>query len=299
MPTIKLILKTPPAFMDALQITRIPTPGLERPVRIAHITDVHIGKVADDDPEAAMLRDRMEGLYGQWGRDFESYFGQLLRRAEEERTDAIFLTGDAVNFPTPAAVEFTRALIERFPRPVYFISGNHDWTFPYQPRCNNALRIAQLPLAAPLFHDGAAVGYDVRDLGGIQVLSVDNSTYQIDAVQLAFVRQRLGRGSPSVLLMHIPITQPVLRERTIAFWGQPILMDDEMDAEARRQWNVEEPAPETAEFINLLRASPNLRGVFCGHVHFGHEETFSPAAMQYVGAPGFEGGIRLFEFEPA
>lgn len=285
--------------MDAFPIVRIPTPGLERPVRIAHITDVHIGKFTEDDPSAPLLRERMEELYGKWGRDFEDHLGALLRRAGEGQADAVFLTGDAVNFPAPSAIEFTRALFDSCPCPVFFISGNHDWTFPYQQPCDNALRITQLPLAAPLFHEGAAVGYSVQDLWGLQVLSVDNSTYQIDAEQLAFVRQRLGRGIPTVILMHIPITQQLLRERAIAFWGQPILMGADMNAEARRQWNVEKPATETADFVSLLRAAPNLRAVFCGHVHFEHEEQFSPAAMQYVGAPAYEGGIRFFEFQPA
>jgi len=101
------------------------------------------------------------------------------------------------------------------------------------------------------------------------------------------------------LLMHIPLEQPVLRERTVAFWRQPIIMGAEFDPEIRRQWSVEEPVPETAEFIELLRAAPNLHGIFCGHVHFGHEERLSATAMQYVGAPCFEGGMRFFEFQPA
>ena len=92
---------------------------------------------------------------------------------------------------------------------------------------------------------------------------------------------------------------PVLRERTVAFWRQPILMGAEMDEKIRGEWSVETPVPETTEFIELLRAAPNLCGIFCGHVHFAHDEVFSPTTTQYVGAPAFEGAMRFFEFQPA
>jgi len=286
--------------MNISPVTKIPAPGLSRPVRIAHITDMHIGKFSDNDPGVAEMRGRMDHLCDKWGRDFEDHLEKILGHAWEQNVDAIFATGDIMDFPSPDSIHFVQSLFQRSPCPVFFISGNHDWNFPGQHPCDNTLRAAQLPLAAPLFLDGAAVGFDARQIGGLQILTVDNSTYQIDAAQLAFAQKHLGPESPpTVLLVHIPVTQLLLRERTIAFWGQPILMGDVMPAEIRRQWNVETPTPETAEFISLLRATPNLRAIFTGHVHFQHEEPFTPAAAQYVGTPGFEGGIRLFEFHPA
>ena len=112
--------------MNPTPISKIPAPGLKRPVRIAHITDSHIGNFSENDPGAGLMKERMEELYGKWGRDFERYLGQLLQRAGEERADAVFLTGDAINFVTSAAIDFTSSLFGRAPCPIYFISGNHD-----------------------------------------------------------------------------------------------------------------------------------------------------------------------------
>ena len=280
-------------------ITGIPAPGLRQPVRIAHITDSHIGQFSQDDPRAVGMRERMEDLYGKFGRDYENRLAELFQRAADARADAIFMTGDLLDFPAPPSLDLARSLIKNSPCPVFFIPGNHDWNFPRQSPCTNVLRAAQRPLIASLFHDAVAVGHGASDIQGLQVLYIDNSTYQIDPEQLAFTRQRLLRGIPTALLIHIPITQPGLHGRTTAFWGQPILMGAEMEEEARRGWNVETPVPGTGEFIALLSATPHLRGIFSGHVHFGHEEPFSPTAAQYVGTPAFEGGIRFFEFQPA
>lgn len=284
--------------MNQPLIVQIPVPGLSHSVRIAHLTDSHIGKFDESDLQAETLRQRMENLHAGWGADFENSLGTLLQQATDAHADAVFLTGDAIDFPAPASVDFAKAFFKNFFPPIFYIPGNHDWSFSYQRGCN-ALRETQRPLLAPLFLDALPVGYASRDLGGLQIICLDNSLYQIDAAQLAFVRSCLAEGKPSVLLLHIPITLPILRQRTTEVWGKPILMGEEMDEETRRQWTVETPVPETAELIDLLRNAPNLHALFCGHVHFEQEEQFSPSAKQYVGAPAFAGGIRLFEFQPA
>jgi hypothetical protein len=99
-------------------------------------------------------------------------------------------------------------------------------------------------------------------------------------------------------VIDIPITLPRLRQPTIAKWGDPILMGDEIEESQRELWAWEPDRPETAEFIRLVKTSSNLVAVFCGHVHFAHEEYFSQSATQFVGEPAFDGGFRFIELRP-
>lgn len=57
-------------------------------------------------------------------------------------------------------------------------------------------------------------------------------------------------------------------------------------------------AAETLEFVEAVTTAPNVVAAFCGHVHFAHADAINTRAVQYVGAPGFEGGRRLVEFRP-
>ena len=69
-------------------------------------------------------------------------------------------------------------------------------------------------------------------------------------------------------------------------------------AESRESWQVSDDTPETLEFVDAVSTAPSLVAAFCGHVHFAHADAINTRAVQYVGAPGFEGGRRLVEFRP-
>ena len=272
--------------------------GLNQTVRMLQVTDSHIALIDDRDAEHLETCQRS-------CQKFEStdvIFDETMTEAKKLDLDLIALTGDIVHFPSQASVEKVAGSIAKVNVPVWYTAGNHDWNFdlhstPPGLEGREELREAWWPVLKPLHHNQAA--YARYEIGGIQFLLVDDSTYQINEEQLAFVQSHLADGMPTVLLLHIPLSIATLRDRAIARYKAPILIGDpDWDMESRNQWETGADLPSTLAFVRTLAAAENLVAVFCGHIHFPHTDAVSPHAVQYVGVPGYDGGKRLVEFCP-
>ena len=167
--------------------------------------------------------------------------------------------------------------------------GNHDPEFPSE--CGG--RDEGIARLEPLHHGHAS--YNKQVIGGIQFLMLDDSLAQINDEQLAFVKQHLANGLPTVVLMHIPLSIATLRPATLELFKgsvpiEYLLLNDPEGKDITK--------PSTAEFMQTLVASDNLVAVFCGHLHMNHVDNISPRAVQYVTGRGLDGVKRLVEFRP-
>ena len=264
--------------------------GLHQTVRMLHVTDSHIALIDDRDAEhieaCSAACERFESR--------ERIFDKLMEEAKGSSLDLVALTGDMVHFPSQAGVESLVKSIDKVGVPVLYTSGNHDWHYPGV-EGRGELREAWWDALAPLHHGQAA--YARHEIGGIQFLLVDDSIYQVNEEQTAFVDTHLANGMPTVLLIHIPLSLPTLREPTLERFDAPILIGDpDWNIERRDRWGTGEDLPSTLEFARTLARAENLVAVFCGHIHFAHADTINLNAVQYVGAPGFDGASRLVEF---
>ena len=264
--------------------------GLHQTVRMLHVTDSHIALIDDRDAE------HIEACQAACER-FESRnltFDRLMEEAKGSSLDLMALTGDMVHFPSQAGVESLVKSIDKVGVPTLYTSGNHDWHYPGL-EGRRELREAWWGALAPLHHGQAA--YARHEIGGIQFLLVDDSIYQVDEEQTAFVDTHLANGMPTVLLTHIPLSLPTLREPTLEHFDAPILIaDPEWGPESRDRWGTGDNLPSTLEFARILARAENLVAVFCGHIHFAHADSINLNAVQYVGAPGFDANSRLVEF---
>lgn len=270
--------------------------GLPAPVTLLHVTDSHMN--ASDLTEGTETLAESIRLYNFDALDTQTRFDRALAYADDLQVDGVVLTGDIVNGATAGNLAFLKKRMSGLRMPYLYTPGNHDWEYPGLP-WGEETRIEQYPKFAPFTAGDPA--FRTLEIGGNLLVAVDNSTYQISEAQLAAFEQALSRGLPTLLFMHIPIYVPSLLPDVVRVWGSPIMMAAQgWDTELMKQWQVEPPEKATLAFYDLLMSNPaeNLIGVFCGHVHFAHEDAFGRGSRQYITAAGFDGGYRVIRLLP-
>lgn len=273
--------------------------GLERDLRILHLTDSHMAEGDERDPEAAesvqrfqkLFQDRTPGGVPAW-----DLFQRALSMAADQGADAAALTGDIFHFPSRAAIEIVQAGIEELGVPTIYTPGNHDWHFPHL-EWGEATRAEYYPRLHGLTDGNPSYGSE--EVEGVRLVRLDNSTYQVTEEQVEFLRQELDSGQPCLLFLHIPLWIKSLAPEVMDKWKAPIMMASPAGwtDETRDKWRVGEATDSTQACHDLLtsKAASSLAGIFCGHVHFAHDAAIRKGCHQYVTAPGFEGGYRWIE----
>jgi len=284
---------------------RIRVEGQKESLRILHVTDLHLG--LHDERDAKYVNEHVAGCRDRFGQRRQDMAGrpiytevtlvQTLERAKAEPLDLLAHTGDLIHFPSRANVDFCLRAFQESGTPWLYTPGNHDWRYPGI-EGGDEVREQWLPVLAPLQQKGNK-SHAATEIKGVQFLAFDNSNYQITEEQLAIARKLFARALPTVLLIHIPLSLPTLRPKTLEVWKDPILMGDPSWTEERRkQWLTRPDDPSTLEFMRLLRGSEGLVAILCGHLHFSHSDNVSLQAVQYVTDANFSGGHRLVEIGP-
>lgn len=277
--------------------------GLRRSLRILHLTDSHMAEGDERDPAAAEHVPRFRQLFQEHtpgGAPAREVFEGILAAAGDPRVDAAALTGDIVHFPSWAALETVRRGVDTLGVPFLYTLGNHDWHFPHLP-WGEATRRDHYPRFGDL--TGGDPACQSLSVDGVRLVALDNSTYQLSAVQVAYLRRELSRGGPCLLFMHIPLWLESLHPAVLEAWQAPIAMaapDAAWTAEALERWKVGEATASTRAARELITGpeAHSLAGIFCGHVHFAHADAFREGGVQYVTAPGFAGHSREIRLEP-
>ena len=275
--------------------------GLERDLRILHVTDSHMAEGDDRDPEAAELVTDFGARFAErtpGNVPPREVFEATLTQRGQEGLDAAILTGDIIHFPAWKGLEVIGENLARLDVPSLYTLGNHDWHFAYLP-WSDETRQAHYPR----FHDltGGDPACQSIQVGGVRLIALDNSNYQVSERQVEFLRQELASGQPCLLFIHIPIWIESLTPAVIEMWKAPIMMgpSDDWTEETREQWKVPGNDEATLACHELLTSgnTGNLAGIFCGHVHFAHTDAYREGRYQYVTAPGFGGGSRVIHLK--
>ena len=275
--------------------TVIQIEGLRQPVTLMHVTDSHLNLADERDPEALKLIQLGESKRPT----AHKHFVEALARSNEAGVDATILTGDITNFPSWAAIDVIADGVTTLSSPYLYTLGNHDWHFPFL-QWNDATRDEYCPRFAGLI-DGEPQ-CQVKEIGGVKLIALDNSNYHISIAQMRFFKDQLATGTPCLLFIHIPIFIHTLMFPVLERWKTPLMMA------ATEGWTEETKAakPEllpnetTLEFHRFLTegASENIAAIFCGHVHFSHADAYRAGRFQYVTNAGFDGASRLIRLEP-
>jgi hypothetical protein len=273
--------------------------GLDRPVRVLHVTDSHISRDPETEPPYDDCSARMHAAYSSY--DTSGAFRDQMQRAVRERADLIALTGDQVNYPSTSSVEFVADQVERTGIPHLYTAGNHDWHYEGLPGSSADLRHKWRANRLTSLYCGDP-SHSALDIGNLRFVAIDNATSQIDDAQLDFFRRQATTPFPLVLLCHIPLAFPSLREDGLRpLCGDPIwgaAADRNWEIECRQRWPESGNAPSTTAFYETITQTPNLIAILTGHIHKDRADPIHDSAVQYATKAGIDGSCRLFNFLP-
>lgn len=268
------------------------TSGVEKPVKLLMLADTHLFR---DDERGAPYREfsaRMAKGYNHTqhfrskeATDPEKCFEETLQAAQNAHVELLVLAGDIFSFPSEAAIEWVLARLEKTGIPWLYIAGNHDWHYEGLPGTSTELRRTWCDKRLrPLYQGGDAM-MAAKRVGGVNVVLIDNSTYEIQPEQLDFFRQQAASGLPMVLFVHIPLYVP---GRPVGFgcghpqWGAAT--DKNFAIERRPQWRAAGHSQVTLDFHHEVFAAPSLLGVFAGHTHQQALDVWQGVPQMVVGA---------------
>jgi len=273
--------------------------GLDRAVRVFHVTDSHISRDPETEPPYDDYSARMHAAYSSY--DTCGAFRAQMQRAVREQVDLIALTGDQINYPSISSVEFVAGQVERTGIPHIYTAGNHDWHYEGLPGSSADLRRKwRASRLVPLYSGDPS--HSSVDIGNLRFVAIDNATSQVDEAQLEFFRQQAATPFPLVLLCHVPLALPSLREDGLRpLCGDPIwgaATDRNWEIERRQRWPESGNAPSTTAFYETIAHTPNLIAILTGHIHMDRVDPIHDTAFQYATSAGIDGSFRLFTFLP-
>lgn len=272
-------------------------PGVREPIRIVMIADTHLFL---DDERGAPYREfsaRMARAYNQTTHvrtgaptDPAACFEEALGAAREQGADLLALGGDIFSFPSEAAVEWAQQRLHASGLPYLYTAGNHDWHYEGMPGSMEDLRAQWASRRLLPLYQGQGPLMGVRQVKGVRVVAIDNSTYEIQPGQLEFFRAQASTGMPLILMVHIPLFAP---GRPVSFgcghpeWGAAT--DKNADLERRPRWPAAGHTAVTMAFHREVFGTPNLLGVMAGHIHRPSLDTVN-GVPQVVAEANAEGG---------
>ena len=272
-------------------------------IKVVHIADTHLFMDDNRGIPYTKFSNRMAKAYNQTTH-FKTRekttpmecFENTLAYAKEVNADVITLVGDIFSFPSELAVEWVNSKLEAIGIPYIYVAGNHDWHYEGMSGELDALRDTWIDNRLLSLYQGNNPLMAAYDIKGIRFLAIDNSTYEINDEQLAFFSEHAASGMPLVLLVHIPMYAP---GKGISFGcGNPnwnASTDRNYKLEKRPRWPVTGHTKTTFNFYDEVFNSPNLLGIFTGHIHKNSIEIIN-GKPQIVSDDNASGGYLDIDF---
>ncbi len=256
--------------------------GLKKPVKILHITDVHLAEYDRRNPEEQLLRmeERRKELEAESGLapgSQNGLFEEAFRRAEEEGA-LLVLTGDTLELCTEAAIEECQRITAG--KDFMFTPGSHEFTHVCRRpdehyRTQYATNRKKMEEAFPHWN----FTFESRVVGGVNLITADNNQGWFAPEILEKLKTEAEKGLPMVLFMHVPLFDKGLLVPTT----NPHAAGTEEDYRINR------------EIIDFIGSCPLILATFAGHWHKDMEETAPCGVKVYVTPALYTGGCRIIE----
>jgi predicted phosphodiesterase len=268
------------------------------------ISDSHISCDNESDQEYQQYSARMGNAYkvtrnAITGKETNPMqcFQELMTLAKKEKPDLIVLSGDIINYPSATAVSFVLDEVKATGLPFVYTAGNHDWHYEGMPGSSDSLRKTWIENRLKPLYSGRNPLFFNEIVGEINVVVIDNSTYQINEEQLNFFISQKKKKQAMALFVHIPIYMPSMSIASCGHpqWGKEA--DKGFQVERREPWPAEGNSKQTLQFLKEVFDSKNLIGIFAGHWHNNHSINYKGITQNLV-FPAFSGHHRMINITP-
>ena len=264
--------------------------GLVQPIRILQVSDCHLSGCCEEDSEKAKAKSKKktaEFLKETGGVTQEQRLKEALDLSAEY--DALVLTGDIADSPSRANLELLASMLEG--RRYLYTFGNHDY-YTYDSDSGNAddrerflddfLRF--LPCDPTM---------DSMEVGGVDLVTLDDSLAQFSALQLEFLKAEAAKGLPILLFLHLPVYSPTFVPQAYEWWDSSMCVGtpaDVLAAHGETDPKMRAEA-ETLLMLDYIREEPLIKAIFASHLHFSDEANVL-GKPQFVNKPCYLGSAR-------
>lgn len=274
--------------------------GLERPLKVLHVSDTHIAYAdeRDDERKRALAASRQISFGNKGDSDLNTFLDQIAYA--NEHCDLLVHTGDLCDFVSHLNLEKARAALDTAQN-AFMIAGNHEFSqYVGEAWEDTAYKMTGYQQVRK------GLGFDLlfrsQIVGGVNFVGVDNGYYNTEPWQLERLKMEAAKGLPIVLCMHTPIYEPALYEFTMQrlddlcsyLMGcseELLLPYSEYRAYQQR------PTPDTMRFVDYVQSQPLIKAVLAGHLHVPFVSTLPGGAVQFVAGAGYNGEAAEITFE--
>lgn len=269
------------------------------------IADTHLFKDDEKGNEFKIYSNRMSKAYNktkhfQTGAETnpEKSFIETLQIAKKENISLLILAGDIFSFPSEAAITFVLEELKKVEIPFLFTAGNHDWHYEGMSGSSDSLRDTWIKKRLLNLYQDENPMFAVRKINGIRIITIDNSTYEINEEQLHFFKDQISKGDPILLCVHIPF---FVQGRNLGFgcahpeWNGN--NDKNYELERRERWRDSGHSPSTLKFFQSILEASNMLGIVAGHIHGQSLDILKNGVPQIVTTANANGGYLSLQFE--
>ena len=264
--------------------------GLQDPLRILQVSDCHLSACCEEDSEKAKARSKKKTggfLRESGGVSQEQRLKEALDLSED--CDALVLTGDIADSPSPANLQVLAGMLEG--RRYLYTFGNHDY-YSYDSDSGSAddrerflddfLRF--LPCDPTM---------DAMVVGGVNLVTLDDSLAQFSWLQLGFLKSEIAKGLPILLFLHLPLYSPTFVPKAYEWWDSSMCVGTPQEVlDEHGEADPKMPADEaTRAVLDMIRTEPLIKAVFASHLHFADEAEVL-GKPQFVNEPCYLGSVR-------
>ena len=277
--------------MENLQIIKTTINiGIEKPVKVLHITDTHL--TLNDSGEPDLSR------HFKFNTETEEkaipYYMQAIAYAKENNLPLLH-TGDMLDFLSDGNFSFLEKHLNDMD--YMYAAGNHDFCHCVGEATEDyAYKWEQMKRIAP--HIKSNLYFDSRIIGGVNFVTLDNSYYLMTKGQEELLQAEAAKGYPIILAMHIPLYTPkmaeiIINERSKSGVASMMGAPEEILATYPEFRRVQQsPDAETLHMIDYIKNEPLIKALIVGHTHINFEEQVTENMMQYATHSTYAGFAR-------